>query len=65
MVLIVQYSCGVVSVFGSGRIYNLLLHIPLLALTNGETNKLALCGLEDPIFITSCVVVTVFCSGRE
>ncbi len=54
MVLIVQYSCVVVSVFGSGRKYTLLLYIPLLALTDRQTdrdsNTLTLGGLEEPFF---------------
>ncbi len=39
MVLIVQYSCVVVSVFGSGGKYTLLLFIPLLALTDRQTDR--------------------------
>ena len=39
MVLIVQYSCVVVSVFGSGGKYTLLLYIPLLALTDRQTER--------------------------
>jgi hypothetical protein len=69
MVLIVQYSCVVVSVFGSGRKYTLFLYIPLLALTDRQTdrdsNTLASRGLEKPFFISSCAVVSVFCSGGK
>ncbi len=60
MVLIVQYSCVVVSVFGSGGKYTLLLYIPLLALTDGETNTLASRGLKEPYFQLCCCVVSVF-----
>ncbi len=55
-VLSVQYSCAVVSVFLFGRKANLVLstlfYSTLLALshrwTDGETNTLALHGLEEP-----------------
>jgi hypothetical protein len=67
MVLIVQYSCVVVSVFGSGGKYTLLLYIPLLALTDRQTdrdsNTLAVHGLEELFY--SCAVVSVFGSGGE
>ncbi len=77
MVLIVQYSCVVVSVFGSGGKYTLLLYIPLLALTDRQTdrdsNTLASHGLEEPahalhgleelFFQLCCCVVSVFGSG--
>jgi hypothetical protein len=45
----------VVSVFGSGGKYTLLHYIPLLALTDRETNTLASRGLEEPF--SSCAVV--------
>ncbi len=64
MVLIVQYSCVVVSVFGSGRKHTLLLYTSLLALTDrqmdSDSNTLALRGLEEPFFISSCAVESVF-----
>ncbi len=41
-------------------INTLLLYIPLLALTDGETNTLASRGLEEPFFISSCAVTSVF-----
>jgi hypothetical protein len=48
-------------------INTLLLHIPLLALTDrrnyGETNTLAARGLEELFF--SCAVVSVFGSGGK
>ncbi len=66
---IVQYSCVVVSVVGSGGKYTPLLYIPLLALTDRQTerdsNTLALRGLEEPFFISSCAVVSVFGSGGK
>ena len=46
-------------------ISTLLLYIPLLALTDGETNTLTSRGLEEPFFISSCAVVSVFCSGGK
>ncbi len=50
-------------------INTLLLYIPLLALTDrqnyGGTNTLALRGLEEPFFLSSCAVVSVFCSGGK
>ncbi len=63
MVLIVQYGCVVVSVFGSGGKYTLLLFIPILALTDEETNVLALGGLEEPFFQLCCCVSS--CSGGK
>ncbi len=69
MVLIVQYICVVVSVFGSGGKYTLLLYIPLLAFadrqTDRDSNTLASRGLEEPFFISSCAVVSVFGSGGK
>ncbi len=60
MVLIVQYSCVFVSVFSSDGKYTLLLYIPLLALTDRQTdrdsNTLALRGLEN--LFSSCAVVS-------
>jgi hypothetical protein len=60
MVLIIQYSCAVVSVFGSGGKYTLLLYIPLLALTDrineGESNTLAARELEEVFFQLCCCV---------
>ncbi len=48
-------------------ITTILLHIPLLALTDGrnhgETNKLAARGLEE--LFSSCAVVSVFGSGGK
>jgi hypothetical protein len=50
-------------------INTLLLYIPLLALTDRQTdresNTLALRGLEEPFFISSCAVVSVFCSSGK
>ncbi len=34
-------------------------------ITDGETNTLALRGLEEPFFISSWAVVSVFCSGGK
>ncbi len=72
-VLSVQYSCAVVSVFLFGGKANLVLltlfYSTLLALTyrqkDRESNTLASCGLEKPFFISSCAVVSVFCSGGK
>ncbi len=48
-------------------INTLLLHIPLLALTDrqndGEMNTLTARGLEEPF--SSCAVVSVFGSGKK
>ncbi len=50
-------------------INTLLLYIPLLALTDrqtdGDSNTVALRGLEDPFFISSCAIMSVFCSGGK
>jgi len=72
-VLSVQYSCAVVSVFLFGGKANLVLltlfYSTLLALTHrqtdGESNTLALRGLEEPFFQLCCCVVSVFGSGRK
>ncbi len=50
-----------------------LFYSSLLALTDGQTDRqtdremniLALRGLKEPFFISSCAVVSVFCSGRK
>jgi hypothetical protein len=64
MVLIVQYSCVVVSVFGSGGKYTLLLYIPLLALadrqTDRDSNTLTSRGLEEPFFQLCCCFSFLF-----
>jgi hypothetical protein len=70
-VLSVQYSCAIVSVFLFGGKANLvrftLFYSTLLTLTDGmidgETNTLALRGLEEPFFQLCCCVVLVFGSG--
>ena len=71
-VLSVQYSCAVVSVFLFGRKANLvrltLFYSTLLTLrdgqkdrqTDGETNTLALRGLEEPFFQLCCCVSVWF-----
>ncbi len=50
-------------------INTLLLYIPLLALTDRqadrESNTLALRGLEEPFFISSCAIVSVLYSGGK
>ena len=65
------------SVFLFGGKANLVLltlfYSTLLTLTDGQTdrqtdrgtNTLALRGLEEPFFISSCAVVSVFCSGGK
>ncbi len=46
-------------------INTLLLYIPCLALTDGETNTLTSRGLEEPFFQLCCCVVSVFGSGGK
>ena len=63
-------SCAVVSVFGSGGKLTLFYSIPLLALTDGQTDR----QTEKQIhslrvgwrnLFPSCAVVSVFCSGEK